>query len=126
MAKNTVFRALLLLGLVVLLGSAIACGSGDNGTTGPPPPGKELNSPQLGNLGVYKHTFTTGGSYHYHCTIHSSMHGTVVVDSNSVVMSDSVSIINTTFNPASITVAPNATVKWTNKDNNVPHTVTSD
>jgi len=85
----------------------------------------ELKSPTLGHLAVYVHGFTTGGSYAYHCTIHPNMHGTVVVDSSSVVMSDSVSITNSTFVPASITVAPNATVKWTNQDN-VNHTVTSD
>ncbi len=29
--------------------------------------------------GTYQHTFSTAGTYPYHCTIHSSMTGTVVV-----------------------------------------------
>lgn len=124
MAKNTVSRALLLLGLVVLLGSAIACGGGDKGTTAPPPPAKELNSSNLGHLAQYQHTFATPGSFAYHCTVHSSMHGSVVVDAGSAVTTAAVDIINNTYSPATITVAPNATVTWTNQDTN--HTVTSD
>ena len=126
MAKNTVSRALLLMGLVVLLGSAIACGGGGGkGTTAPPPPGKELNSSTLGHLAQYGHTFATAGSFAYHCAIHSNMHGTVVVDANSAVTSAAVNITNSTFNPPTVTVAPNATVTWTNQDN-INHTVTSD
>ncbi|HEX7918114.1 MAG TPA: plastocyanin/azurin family copper-binding protein, partial [Gemmatimonadales bacterium] len=29
--------------------------------------------------GTFTHVFTTPGTYHYHCTIHSGMTGTVVV-----------------------------------------------
>ena len=130
MAKKSVSRPLLLLGLVVLLGSAIACGGGDGKTTAPPPPTKELNSAVLGHLAQYSHTFTTAGTFAYHCSIHTSMHGTVVVDPASAVTSGSVDIVSLTFSPASITVAPNATVTWTNQDGTaqtpINHTVTSD
>jgi plastocyanin len=29
--------------------------------------------------GTYSHTFTTPGTYHYQCTIHSGMTGVVIV-----------------------------------------------
>jgi plastocyanin len=29
--------------------------------------------------GTYQHTFTTAGSFSYHCTVHQGMNGTVVV-----------------------------------------------
>jgi plastocyanin len=42
--------------------------------------GGELGSTSLSNGGVYDHTFSTPGTFEYHCTIHSSMpHGMVVV-----------------------------------------------
>jgi len=126
MAKNIVSRTLLLLGLVILLGSATACGGGgSSGTMAPPPPAKELNSSTLGHLAQYPHTFATAGSFAYHCTIHPNMHGTVVVDASSAVTTAAVNITNNTFSPSTITVAPNATVTWTNQDN-INHTVTSD
>lgn len=42
--------------------------------------GNELMSPTLSNGQSYSHTFTTAGTYAYHCTIHSMMKGTVTVE----------------------------------------------
>lgn len=36
-------------------------------------------SPELGNGGSYRQTFTQAGTYAYHCSIHPSMKGTIVV-----------------------------------------------
>ncbi len=42
--------------------------------------GVGMKSPVLGNAGsTYAHVFTTPGTYHYNCSIHPFMHGTVVV-----------------------------------------------
>jgi plastocyanin len=45
----------------------------DSGTT--------LNSPAINVGGTFSFTFTTPGTYAYHCSIHPSMHGTIVVTS---------------------------------------------
>jgi len=54
--------------------------------------GSELNSPTLGGAysgggysqptsgGSYSHTFTTAGTYDYHCSIHTGMKGKIVVE----------------------------------------------
>lgn len=41
--------------------------------------GEEVNSLSLGNRDTYVHTFETAGTYEYHCSIHGSMKGTVIV-----------------------------------------------
>jgi plastocyanin len=41
--------------------------------------GNELQSPQLGQGATFQHVFGAGGTFAYHCTIHSSMHGSVTV-----------------------------------------------
>lgn len=41
--------------------------------------GSELNSESLSNGATYSHTFAVAGTYDYHCGIHTSMKGKVVV-----------------------------------------------
>ncbi len=41
--------------------------------------GTELGSSSFGKGGTYSHTFSTPGTFAYHCSIHSSMKGTVIV-----------------------------------------------
>jgi len=41
--------------------------------------GSELSSGNIGNGQSYSHTFNTVGTFHYHCSIHTSMTATVVV-----------------------------------------------
>lgn len=40
--------------------------------------GGPLHSPTLNHGASYSHTFTRAGTYHYVCTIHPGMHGTVI------------------------------------------------
>ena len=41
--------------------------------------GSELASSTLSTGATYSHTFNTAGSFPYHCSIHTTMHGTVTV-----------------------------------------------
>ena len=41
--------------------------------------GSEVSSSQLATGQTYSHTFSTAGTYAYHCTLHTSMKGTVTV-----------------------------------------------
>ncbi|MEI8060664.1 MAG: plastocyanin/azurin family copper-binding protein, partial [Ferruginibacter sp.] len=41
--------------------------------------GSEISSSSLSNGGIYTHTFSIAGTYNYHCSIHPSMKGKVVV-----------------------------------------------
>ena len=125
MANSTISRGLLLVTLAAALASPVACSKKSTSTTAPPGPGPELNSASLGHLAMYQHTFANAGTFAYHCSIHTNMHGSVIVDASSQVTSQAVSITGSTFSPASVTVAPNATVTWTNNDA-INHTVTSD
>jgi plastocyanin len=38
-----------------------------------------FDSGNISSNGTYSHQFTTAGTYPYHCTIHSSMTGTIIV-----------------------------------------------
>jgi plastocyanin len=111
-------------------GSGKACCTIETGSTDCPDldctgnGGVELSSATLGNGDTYSHTFACLGSYPYHCSIHSSMHGTVTVSAGGPA-NVSVSIPGLSFNPSSVTVGPGGTVTWTNNDN-TNHTVTSD
>jgi len=42
--------------------------------------GTELNSQQFSNGNSYSHTFNTKGTYAYHCKLHSSMKGNIIVE----------------------------------------------
>jgi len=41
--------------------------------------GGELNSSTIPGGGTYSHTFAAAGTYSYHCSIHPSMKGTIIV-----------------------------------------------
>ena len=42
--------------------------------------GSELASEQLSNGQSYTHTFNTAGTYDYHCSIHTTMKGKIIVE----------------------------------------------
>lgn len=41
--------------------------------------GSEISSPSIPQGGSYSHTFTSAGTYNYHCSIHPSMTGQIIV-----------------------------------------------
>lgn len=41
--------------------------------------GSELSSSTISNGATYSHTFNTAGTYSYHCSIHTTMKGTIIV-----------------------------------------------
>jgi plastocyanin len=126
MTKRTYMLSWTALVLVAALAAAAAgCGKDENKTTGPPPVTKELNSATLSQNQVYEHTFATIGTFTYHCTVHSFMHGTVVVDDATAAGDKTVDIQGNAYSPASVTVHSGNKVTWTNKDV-AAHTVTSD
>lgn len=42
--------------------------------------GSELASSSISNGQTYTHTFSTAGTFAYHCAIHTSMKGTIIVE----------------------------------------------
>ncbi|MFB6279141.1 MAG: plastocyanin/azurin family copper-binding protein [Salinibacter sp.] len=74
---------------------------------------------------TFSFTFQDKGT-EYYCTIHGAdMQGTVAVDAGADKSGTvDVSMKNTSYNPANITVQPGTKVVWTNNDS-LDHTVTS-
>jgi plastocyanin len=121
-------RLLLGIGAAALMLSIGSCSVEDNQKSTPttPPTVKELNSPDIPNGQIWSHTFSTPGTYGYHCSRHTNMTGTVVVASGKP-GSATVTIANSTnsgFQPHAVEVAPFGTVAWTNSSG-ATHTVTS-
>ena len=90
-------------------------------------PSFDLHFPATGTSQLF--TFTTAGSWDYHCTPHGNlgMTGTVRVDTASTNDSVVVSVGpgNTlTFSPSSVTIKPNGYVRWVNASTMTIHTVT--
>ena len=42
--------------------------------------GSELDSELLSKNQIYSHTFNTKGTYDYHCSVHTSMTGNIIVE----------------------------------------------
>jgi plastocyanin len=42
--------------------------------------GNDLNSDAISQGETYVHTFSNSGTYNYHCSIHPSMKGTIIVE----------------------------------------------
>lgn len=77
-----------------------------------------FQSPTLSHGGVYPYTFSSPGTVAYHCKIHGlSMAGTVIVDPSAAAGDRAVTIGDNFFNPASVSIRPGASVKWTNNGN---------
>ena len=124
MVQSAISRRLLAATLLFALASFTACSNKKSSTAPPGTTPKELNSGALGNGAVYVDTLDTAGAFPYHCAIHTSMMGSVVVDAGSANTAAAVSITGFTFSPATVTVKPGGIVTWTNNDA-TNHTVTS-
>jgi plastocyanin len=86
---------------------------------------KELNSGDFGNGATYQHTFSTAGTYAYHCVHHAAMTGTVEVTDSAPDVVVNLSITSSTVPFPAATVKTGGQVIWTNNTAMV-HTVTSD
>ena len=73
---------------------------------------------------TFSYTFSAAGPYTYHCSIHSTMVGSVIV-STTPVSNSIVSISNMSFVPSTVTISAGSSVTWVNNDS-MDHTVTSD
>ena len=73
---------------------------------------------------TFSYTFSAAGTFTYHCSIHSTMVGSVIVTTTSV-SNSIVSISNMSFVPSTVTISAGSSVTWVNNDS-MDHTVTSD
>lgn len=120
------------LGLLLLAIAALViagCGGGSSKSTSPGGGGPtfDMHFPATGSSQQF--TFTTAGTWAYHCTPHqgSGMTGTVVVDMSAGSDSALVQVgpSNTlTFSPSSVSIKPNGHVRWVNASSMTNHTVT--
>jgi len=83
----------------------------------------KFNSYVLHAGNYFRYRFTSAGIYPYHCSIHPMMKGNIIV-LDTVPGHNEVWIKNYTYNPDTITISLNDTIKWINKDA-MDHTVTS-
>jgi len=112
---------------------ALACGSsggGYGGSGNPTNPGgggggtKELNSGNVAPGASFSHTFTTAGSFAYHCNYHAVMKGTVTVSAAATDSDVQVDITSSSAPFPGATVKTGGKVTWKN-NTGMTHTVTS-
>jgi plastocyanin len=128
MSPRHVSHLFLIVFAVLALAGNWACSS-KSSPTGPGGGGggvtKELDSGDFAAGVVFQHTFSTAGSFPYHCIHHGAMTGTVVVSASAPTSLVDVSITSNTVPFPAATVKPGGVVKWTN-NTAATHTVTSD
>jgi plastocyanin len=108
---------------ILIIGTLVAVVACSKKTTNPGGGGgMELNSGNIAVSAIYVHTFNTQGLFNYKCTIHGFT-GTVTVNGTAAAPAP-VSIGNSAFSPANLTVGAGSTVTWTNNGTTI-HTVTS-
>lgn len=105
--------ALALLALVLVS----SCSSKDNSTAPAPNTTESFNYTFPAPGQSVLRTFTTAGSFAYHCAAHqgSGMTGTVVVSASASLDSQVVLVghnDNLTFSPSTATIRPNGTIRW--------------
>lgn len=119
--------SVLLHGIVLLLvGTVVLTGCGDSGgMDDPEPSGPSFDSGTLAPSETFSYTFEDEGT-EYYCKIHGAdMEGRVTVSSDADSSGTArVTMENTSFNPARLSVQPGTEVVWTNNDG-IDHTVTS-
>lgn len=67
--------------LTVKAGTTVKWTNNDNMTHTVTADDSSFDSGNIAAGGTYSHTFSTAGTYKYHCTLHSGMTGTVTVNS---------------------------------------------
>lgn len=123
-------RALIVLGVLVSFAFAVIIGCGGSGSrsTNPGGGGPSFNLTFPAQNVSRQFTFTTAGTWDYHCTAHSNMDGVVVVDAGSANDSALVDVSSAgmaqTYTPSSVTIKPGGSVRWVNKSTMTNHTVT--
>jgi plastocyanin len=109
----------------------IGCSSKNNSSNYPTAPSTGGTAFNFGPFAVSQSaskTFTTAGTFGYHCIPHApGMAGTVQVDAggaDSVLVE--IGLSNAlTFTPSTAHIKPNGVVRWVNKSSMTIHTVTS-
>ena len=112
--------------LTVKAGTTVAWENNDtvaHTVTSDPGAPSAFDSGVLNPGGVFSITFTTVGTYSYHCNIHPFMHGNITVTSSGPA-TVFVEIKNFAFTPQNVAVSAGTVVVWTNNDS-VAHTVTT-
>jgi plastocyanin len=131
--RITRFSAFLIAVLAVTaLGIAAGCGgkSSSPTNTGGGGGGGPLNSGTLApNGGSFTFTFSTAGTFGYHCGIHAVMQGnSITVSDASAVDSVVVNVVGVSapgFSPSATTIKTGGKVRWVNPDGSA-HSVVSD
>jgi len=108
--------------VAIAVGSFSCSKSKSSNPVGPGTP-KELDSGDIAPAGNYSHTFTTAGTFNYHCIYHGVMTGTVTVTAGAPVVDDAIVIVSTAPFPAKA-IKVGAKITWTN-NTAMTHTVTS-
>jgi len=131
MSPRHVSRLFLIVFAVFALAGSWACSPKSSPTAPyvPAAPGgggvtKELDSGDFAAGAIFQHTFSTVGSFPYHCIHHSGMTGTVVVSASAPSSLVDVSITSNSAPFPAASVKPGGVVKWTN-NTAATHTVTS-
>ena len=138
MSPRHVSRLFLIVFAVFALAGSWACSPKSSPTapnapaapSAPAAPGggvvtKELDSGDFAAGAIFQHTFSTVGSFPYHCIHHSGMTGTVVVSASAPSSLVDVSITSNSAPFPAASVKPGGIVRWTN-NTAATHTVTSD
>jgi plastocyanin len=117
-----------LFALVFVVTVIMGCGGGSKSTSPPAGPSFDLRFPATGASQTF--TFTTAGTWAYHCTPHqgAGMTGTVTVDAGAPSDSALVNVSNGSstlqFFPSAVSIKPNGHVRWVNASPMTNHTVT--
>jgi plastocyanin len=121
-------RSVLALAFSVL--AVAGCGGGGSSkSTGPGTGGGptfDLHFPDQNTSQQF--TFADAGTWGYHCTAHSGMDGTVIVDAGSGNDSAVVQVSNASMDlayfPNTVSIKPGGHIRWVNASTMTNHTVT--
>jgi plastocyanin len=124
----------LVVALLILVSVSLAAGcSKSDKSTNPYGGGGGGTAPELssGNIvagAAYAHRFFVAKTYPYHCSIHPTMTGSIIVSASGPAGDSlgAVTIANFSFTQQVVTIPVGGKVTWTNSPASATHTVTSD